>query len=117
LNAAVRVVLASASPRRAELLRAAGLAFETLAVDLDEAPRPGEASKEYVRRLAREKAARAQQILEGPADHLRRVASQRDATKAALLAGPLAGRQGGQALSGSRRSAAHERPSTAFVHL
>ena len=63
MNAAVRVVLASASPRRAELLLAAGLAFETLAVDVDEAVRPGEASKEYVRRLASEKSARAQQML------------------------------------------------------
>ena len=63
----VRVVLASASPRRAELLRAAGLAFETLAVDVDEAVRPGEASKDYVRRLAREKSAEAQRILvDGP---------------------------------------------------
>src|SRR2546428_1115415 len=61
----VRVVLASASPRRAELLRAAGLTFETLAVDVDEAVRPGEASKEYVRRLASEKSARAQKLLQG----------------------------------------------------
>ena len=68
MNAPVRVVLASASPRRAELLRAAGLTFETMTVDVDEALRPGEASKEYVRRLAREKAARAQRILEGPAE-------------------------------------------------
>ena len=62
----MRVVLASASPRRAELLRAAGLTFETLAVDVDEALRPGEASKPYVLRLASEKAARAQQLLKGP---------------------------------------------------
>ena len=60
------MVLASASPRRAELLRAAGLAFETLAVGVDEAVRPGEASKQYVRRLACEKSARAQAILAGP---------------------------------------------------
>ena len=32
----MRLVLASASPRRADLLRAAGYSFETLAVDLDE---------------------------------------------------------------------------------
>jgi predicted house-cleaning NTP pyrophosphatase (Maf/HAM1 superfamily) len=31
----MRLVLASASPRRAELLRAAGFVFETLRVDLD----------------------------------------------------------------------------------
>jgi septum formation protein len=59
----VRLVLASASPRRAELLRAAGFVFETLPVDLDEAARPGEAPEAYVRRLAMEKSARAMEIL------------------------------------------------------
>ena len=56
-------VLASASPRRADLLRAAGLAFETVAVDIDEAIRPGESPQAYVQRLAMEKSARAQQLL------------------------------------------------------
>lgn len=56
-------VLASASPRRADLLRAAGLTFETLAVDVDEAIRPGESPASYVRRLAKEKSARAQALL------------------------------------------------------
>lgn len=51
------LVLASASPRRAELLRQAGIAFTTAAADLDETPRPGEAPAAYVRRLAEEKAA------------------------------------------------------------
>jgi len=55
----MRLVLASASPRRAELLRAAGFAFEILAVDVDEGVRPGERPEDYVRRLAMEKSARA----------------------------------------------------------
>src|SRR5687768_3682917 len=55
----VRLILASASPRRAELLRAAGYAFEPVAVDIDERARPGEAPEVYVRRLAMEKSARA----------------------------------------------------------
>jgi septum formation protein len=55
----VRLVLASASPRRADLLRAAGFTFETLPVDVDETVRPGEAADVYVRRLAIEKAAEA----------------------------------------------------------
>ena len=59
----MRLVLASASPRRAELLRAAGFRFETRAVDLDERVRPGEAPKDYVRRLAMEKSARALELL------------------------------------------------------
>lgn len=61
----MRLVLASASPRRAELLRAAGFEFETCVVDLDERVRPGEAPEEYVRRLAMEKSARAMEILAG----------------------------------------------------
>jgi septum formation protein len=65
----MRLVLASASPRRAELLRAAGFEFETLVVDVDESARPGERAEDYVRRLAMEKSARAIEILteEGPA--------------------------------------------------
>lgn len=51
------IVLASASPRRAELLRAAGIPFQVDADTIDEVPRPGEAPAEYVARMAREKAA------------------------------------------------------------
>ena len=56
------LVLASASPRRAELLRAAGFDFEILVVDVDEAAHPGEKPEDYVRRLAMEKSARAMEI-------------------------------------------------------
>jgi septum formation protein len=58
----MRLVLASASPRRAELLRAAGFEFETLVVDVDEGVRPGEKAEDYVRRLAMEKSAKAMEI-------------------------------------------------------
>ncbi|MFL5353782.1 Maf family protein [Archangium sp.] len=51
-----RLVLASASPRRRELLGQLGLAFEVSAADIDETPHPGEAAPAYVLRLAREKA-------------------------------------------------------------
>jgi septum formation protein len=57
----MRLVLASASPRRAELLRAAGFEFEAWAVDVDERVRPGEKPEDYVRRLAMEKSARVAQ--------------------------------------------------------
>jgi septum formation protein len=50
------IVLASASPRRAELLRAAGFSFVVDAVDIDESVLPGETPEAYVRRLARAKA-------------------------------------------------------------
>ena len=50
------VVLASASPRRRELLASVGLAFEARAADVDESVRPGESPEEHVLRLAAEKA-------------------------------------------------------------
>src|SRR6185295_4568784 len=55
----MRLVLASSSPRRAELLRAAGFAFEIAAVDIDERVLDGESPEVYVRRLAAEKSAAA----------------------------------------------------------
>ena len=51
-----RIVLASASPRRGELLRQAGIACEVRPVDLDESVLPGEAPERYVQRLAEAKA-------------------------------------------------------------
>jgi len=53
----MRLVLASASPRRRELLSALGLSFDVVPADVDESVRPGEAPDTYVLRLAREKAA------------------------------------------------------------
>nr|WP_217910146.1 Maf family protein [Pseudenhygromyxa sp. WMMC2535] len=46
------MILASASPRRAELLTMAGLRFEQQPVDCDERWRPGEAPVDYARRVA-----------------------------------------------------------------
>lgn len=50
------LVLASASPRRRELLAQAGYRFAVEAADIDESLWPGEDPAEYVRRLASEKA-------------------------------------------------------------
>lgn len=52
----VRLVLASASPRRRELLEAAGIAFDVDAADVDETRLAGESPEAYVARLARRKA-------------------------------------------------------------
>ena len=51
------LILASASPRRAELLRSAGFAFDVAAADVDETPFPGEMAEAYALRVARDKAA------------------------------------------------------------
>jgi len=50
------ILLASASPRRSELLRQIGVAHEVRPVDVDESVRPGEAPAAYVLRLAEAKA-------------------------------------------------------------
>ena len=49
-------MLASRSPRRAELLTAAGISYEVLAADIDETPGPHETPAAYVERLAIAKA-------------------------------------------------------------
>jgi septum formation protein len=51
------LVLASASPRRRELLQGLGLAFTIRPADLDETPFPNEEPGPYVLRLAKAKAA------------------------------------------------------------
>src|SRR4029079_4123400 len=61
----MRLILASASPRRAELLRAAGYAFEVVVAAVDESIRDGEAPSLYVRRVAAEKSAAAIQSVDG----------------------------------------------------
>ncbi|MCW3149816.1 Maf-like protein [Stutzerimonas stutzeri] len=48
--------LASASPRRRELLQQIGVPFSLLAVCVDETPLPIESAEEYVQRVARSKA-------------------------------------------------------------
>jgi septum formation protein len=52
----MQLVLASASPRRAELLRTAGFTFEVRPADVDETPRAGEPPASYALRVARDKA-------------------------------------------------------------
>jgi septum formation protein len=52
----MRLILASTSPRRAQILRDAGLVFSIVSSAVDETPIPGEASGDLVRRLANAKA-------------------------------------------------------------
>lgn len=51
------LILASGSPRRAEILNFVGWDFEKLVPDVDESILPGESAAEYVERLSREKGA------------------------------------------------------------
>ncbi len=62
-----RLILASASPRRAEILRNVGIAFDVVATDVDESERPGETPEAHVRRLAIAKARAAALRVAAPA--------------------------------------------------
>jgi len=64
----LHLVLASASPRRAELLAAAGFQFDVIPADVDETPRHGEGAADYTLRVAQDKARHvAASIPDGPA--------------------------------------------------
>lgn len=59
------LVLASASPRRRELLAQIGVPFSVAPVDIDETPLVDESARDYVLRLAQEKALAGFQCTEG----------------------------------------------------
>ncbi len=116
----MRLILASASPRRADLLHTAGYAFEVYPVDIDEGAQPGESPTAYVRRLAIEKSARALEELTAGDGYIvigadtavvagdRILGKPRDAEDAARMLRALSGRTH-QVLTGvSARSAALE---------
>jgi len=63
----MKLILASASPRRAEILRSAGIAFSVLSSAVDETPMPDEAPHEMVKRLAFAKAELVAARAVGPA--------------------------------------------------
>ncbi len=71
-----QLILASASPRRAELLTSAGFGFTVAPAEVNETPHAEEAASDYVIRVARDKA--------------RHVAAQRKGTEAVVLAADTA---------------------------
>lgn len=62
------IYLASASPRRAELLRQINVDFELLPVDIDESAHERELPADYVTRMARSKAVRGRELLSDRAE-------------------------------------------------
>lgn len=59
-----KLILASQSPRRAEILRSVGWEFEKKIADIDETEFEGENPESYVQRLAREKAFEVAEMVE-----------------------------------------------------
>jgi septum formation protein len=59
------IVLASASPRRSELLESAGISFRVAPADINEEPLPDELPVDYVLRLAAEKAKASADVTDG----------------------------------------------------
>ena len=98
----MRLLLASASPRRAEILGALGIPFDSSPAEVDESVLPGESGREAAVRLARAKAATAAKIHPGAwvlaADTLvlidgRVLGKPRDDGDAAEMLGRLSGRE------------------------
>lgn len=58
-----QIILASASPRRSELLKQIGISHRIMAVDIDETPLANESPLAYVERVAAEKSAACQALL------------------------------------------------------
>jgi septum formation protein len=63
----MKLILASASPRRAEILRAAGFQFTVMSSAVDETPYPSESPQDHVQRLAAAKAELVAARAVGPA--------------------------------------------------
>jgi septum formation protein len=63
----MKLILASASPRRAQILRDAGISFSVLSSAIDETPYPEETPQQMVQRLADLKAELAAARAVGPA--------------------------------------------------
>ena len=125
------LVLASASPRRQELLRNAGISFEVQPAHIPEDPLPGEQAKDCAERLAREKALaiakeRPQDVVLG-ADTVvvvdgRILGKPLDAADAARMLRMLSGREhqvitGVCLVAGGQWSVASESTSVAFSEI
>ncbi len=82
------IYLASASPRRRELLRQIGVAYRVVSVQIDESPEPDEAPPAYVARLALAKAEAGLQVTK----NRRRTAPVLGADTAVVVDGVILGK-------------------------
>jgi septum formation protein len=111
-----RLYLASASPRRSQLLQQVDLAHAVRPVVVDESPRPGEAPAAYVLRLAEEKA-RALWAQLAPADRLPVLAADTTVAIEGAILGKPADRAELHAMLGRLSGRTHEvHTAVAVVH-
>ncbi|MBI1195316.1 MAG: septum formation inhibitor Maf [Gammaproteobacteria bacterium] len=87
-----KLILASQSPRRRQLLTQIGVDFEVMPADLDERLLPGETAEEHVRRLAAEK---ARVVFKSPAVGGRRLVLAADTV--VIIHGEILGKPTGRA--------------------
>ncbi len=85
----MRLILASASPRRRELLQRIGLTFRVEAADVDESRAPREHPVAYVERVAASKAAAVAERLARPPDSVILAADTTVDLDGAILAKPI----------------------------
>jgi septum formation protein len=127
-----KILLASASPRRAEILRAVGWPFEALAADIDETMAEGESAESAVERLALGKALAALERTSAP---LVLGADTTVVVDSSILAKPVDGAEAGRMLrllsgrwhdvvtgvalvcDGGGRAVGHERTRVRFAPL
>jgi len=89
MNDTNRIILASSSPRRRELLAQIGVDYTCAPVDVDETPRRGESPEQYVERVAAAKSLSAQTSERTPLPVL-------GADTAVVLAGEIMGKPQGR---------------------
>ncbi len=99
------VVLASASPRRRELLNRAGVTVDVRSADVDETPLDGEEAGAMARRLARSKAER---VLEGLVEPAVVVAADTVVVRDGVILGKPRDEAEACAMLGSLSGRAHE---------
>lgn len=100
-----QVVLASASPRRRELLRQIGVVFRAVPAHIEEVPLEGELPSAFVRRMAREKAV---EVMQTEGDGLPVLGSDTAVIVDGLILGKPSDRQQAGAMLRSLSGRTHE---------
>lgn len=102
------IYLASASPRRAELLRQLGIAFRVRPAALDERVLPGETPKYYVERTATDKALAVSASLEQPEERAAILGADTVVVADGRVLGKPAGPQAAMAMLATLSGRTHE---------